>query len=193
MLNLEKGGRMDLTKGGNTQKFYVGLGWDLPSVSGGNDYDLDVSAFILDGNGTCNSNSVVYYGALKSANGAVVHTGDNLTGEGDGDDEAIIVDLSKVDADTSEIAIFVTIHQAQQRNQNFGGVRNAFVRIAENDERGSEVARFDLEEDYSAFTAVHFGSIYKKDGEWKFKAVGDGFKNDLNGILSEYSTPATAG
>lgn len=194
-LNLEKGGRINLSKDGDSvQQFYVGLGWDEPSISGGTEWDLDVSAFILDENGTCDQNNVVYYGKLKSPNGEVVHTGDNLTGAGDGDDEAIIVDLSKVSPNTSEIAIMVTIHQAEQRRQNFGGVRNSFIRVCTgSNENGEELVKFDLEEDYSAFTAIHFGSIYRKDNDWKFKAVGDGFKNDLNGILAEYSTPVTAG
>ena len=192
-LNLQKGGRIDLSKGSSVTKFYVGLGWDAQVISGGQEYDLDVSAFMLDYNEMCPSNAhVVYYAHLKDAAGSVVHNGDNLTGAGAGDDEAIIVDISKVPADIKNVEIFVTIHEAVNRNQNFGGVRNAYIRVCENDKNGTELAKFDLEEDYSAFTAVHFGTVYNKDGEWKFKAVGDGFANDLNGILNEYQKAPAA-
>ncbi len=192
-LNLSKGGRIDLSKGSSVTKFYVGLGWDAQAISGGQEYDLDVSAFLLDSNSVCPSTAhVVYYGQGKDAASSVVHGGDNLTGAGSGDDESIVVDISKVPSNITEVAIFVTIHEAVARNQNFGGVKNAFIRICENDKDGAELAKFDLEEDYSAFTAVHFGSVYNKDGEWKFKAVGDGFANDLNGILKEYQTAPAA-
>jgi tellurium resistance protein TerD len=191
-INLEKGQRADLSKAGLTN-FYVGLGWD--AASGGTEIDLDVSAFILAGDKLISNNHFVYYNNLKDPQGSVTHTGDNLTGDGDGDDEALILDLSKVEASAEEISIVVTIYQAQQKGQNFGQVKNAFIRIcelaADGKSPGTEVLHFDLEEDYSQYTAVQFGSIYKKNGEWKFNAAGHGYKADLGAIVNQYAQAAT--
>lgn len=194
-ISLEKGQKVDLTKGANSTKFYVGLGWDAPQTQGGHEYDLDVSAILLDANGTIlngDSKNFVYYGNLQHVSGALTHTGDNLTGAGDGDDEVLILDTSKLPADCQEVSFIVTIHQAVQRGQNFGAIRNAYVRLlsanADNsaNESGQPNIKYDLNEDYSMFTAIQVGSVYRKDAEWKFDAVGQGFKADLAGVLTQY-------
>lgn len=182
-INLEKGGRASL----NLPQFIVGLGWDANSSSTGQDFDLDASVFILGENRKCLSDDYfVFYNNLRSPDGAVEHTGDNLTGAGDGDDESIRVDLSKIDPAAMEICIVVTIHQADERRQNFGQVRNSFVRIY-NPENNEELLKYELEEDFSVETAVEFGRIYKRNGEWKFEAVGVGQKGGLETYLSKYN------
>lgn len=193
-INLVKGQRQDLTKDG-VSKFYVGLGWDAAS---GADMDLDVSAFILGAPGADGESKLisakhfVYYNELTDPEKAVTHTGDNLTGDGDGDDEALLIDLGKINASAEEISIVVTIHNASNLGQNFGQVKNAFVRICEDNagSPGAELMKFDLEEDYSQFTAVQFGSIYKKNGEWKFNAAGHGYTADLGQIVKQYEATA---
>ena len=182
-INLQKGQRENIT----SQKFTIGLGWDTNNSSTGQDFDLDASVFILGDNGKLLSDShFVFYNNLRSPNDAVMHTGDNLTGDGDGDDEQVIVDLSKIDSSASEIIVVVTIHDASARNQNFGQVRNSFVRIIDN-ASNQELLHYELEEDFSIETAVEFGRIYKRNNEWKFEAVGTGMKGGLQDYLNKYN------
>jgi len=182
-INLQKGQRETI----NSPKFTIGLGWDTNSSSTGTGFDLDASVFILGENKKILSDQhFVFYNNTKSPGGAVVHTGDNLTGEGAGDDEQVIVDLSKIDAQATEICIVVTIHEAESRRQNFGQVRNSFVRIF--DSVTNEVLlKYELEEDFSIETAVEFGRIYKRNNEWKFEAVGAGMKGGLQDYLNKYN------
>jgi tellurium resistance protein TerD len=182
-INLEKGGRALLS----FPKFVIGLGWDANSSSTGIDFDLDASVFILGENRKCLSDEYfVFYNNLKSPDGAVEHTGDNLTGAGDGDDESIKVDLSKINPNATEIIVVVTIHKADERRQNFGQVHNSFVRIYKPD-NNEELLKYELEEDFSVETAVEFGRIYKRNGEWKFEAVGVGQKGGLDVYLNKYN------
>ena len=182
-INLQKGQRENL----NAQKFIIGLGWDTNSSSTGVDFDLDASAFILGENRKILSEKYfIFYNNLNSPNDAVIHTGDNRTGDGDGDDEQIIVDLSKIDNDATEICIVITIHDADIRKQNFGQVRNSFIRIIDANSN-NELLKYELEEDFSIETAVEFGRIYKRNGEWKFEAVGAGMKGGLEDYLNKYN------
>jgi tellurium resistance protein TerD len=182
-INLQKGQRETI----NAPKFTVGLGWDTNSSSTGTDFDLDASVFVLGENKKILSDSYfIFYNNLKSPDGSVEHTGDNRTGEGEGDDESIKVDLSKIDSSASEICIVVTIHEAVARNQNFGQVRNAFIRIFDSNTQ-EVILMFELDEDFSVETAVEFGRIYKKNGEWKFEAVGVGMKGGLEDYLNKYN------
>jgi tellurium resistance protein TerD len=177
-INLEKGGRANLT----LPKFVIGLGWDA-------DFDLDASVFILGENMKVLSDEYfVFYNNLQSPDGAVEHTGDNLTGAGEGDDENIKVDLSKINPAATEIIVIVTIPQAEERHQNFnfGKVRNSFVRIY-NPDNNEELLKYELEEDFSIETAVEFGRIYKRNGEWKFEVVGVGQKGGLDVYLDKYN------
>lgn len=186
-VNLQKGGRVSLSKEfPGLNRVLVGLGWDTNSSDTGAKFDLDASAFLLDKNGkVANDKNFVFYNNLNSADGAVTHTGDNRTGEGDGDDESIKIDFSKLSKDITEIAIVVTIHDATQRKQNFGMVRNAFMRIVD-ESSNKEIAKYDLEEDFSTETAVEFGKLYFKDNEWRFNAIGSGFKGGLGEFCKKY-------
>lgn len=186
-VNLTKGGRISLNKEApGLKKILIGLGWDTNASDTGADFDLDASVFLLDSNAkVANEKDFVFYNNLSSSDGSVVHTGDNRTGEGDGDDESIKVDLSKISSSIKEIAIIVTIHEAAQRKQNFGMVRNAFIRLV-NDETNTEIVRYDLEEDYSTETGLLFGRLYFKDNEWKFSAVGTGYKEGLDGFCKQF-------
>jgi tellurium resistance protein TerD len=182
-INLEKGQRVNV----GLPRFVIGLGWDANASSTGQDFDLDASVFILGENKKLLSDDYfVFYNNLKSPDGAVEHTGDNLTGEGDGDDEKIIVDLSKINPGATEICIVVTIHEANERRQNFGQVSNSFVRIY-NPDNNEELLKYELEEDFSVETAVAFGRIYKRNDEWKFEAVGVGQKGGLEDYLNKYN------
>lgn len=181
-INLEKGQRQNIA----APKFTVGLGWDTNSSNTGEAFDLDVSIFILGNNGKLvNENYFVFYNNLKSPDGAVEHTGDNLTGAGDGDDEKIVVDLSKISPDVAEICFVVTIHQADTKRQNFGQIRNSFIRIV--DTNNTELVKYELDEDFSIETAVEFGRLYKRNDEWKFEAVGAGMKGGLQDFLNKYN------
>lgn len=181
-INLEKGQRQNIS----APKFNVGLGWDTNSSNTGEAFDLDASIFILGANGKLVSDShFVFYNNLKSPDEAVIHTGDNLTGEGDGDDEKITIDLSKISSDVAEITFVVTIHQADTRRQNFGQIRNSFIRIV--DTNNTELVKYELDEDFSIETAVEFGRIYKRNDEWKFEAVGSGMKGGLQDFLNKYN------
>ena len=186
-VNLTKGGRISLNKEApGLKKILIGLGWDTNASDTGADFDLDASVFLLDSNAkVANEKDFVFYNNLSSSDGSVVHTGDNRTGEGDGDDESIKADLSKIASSIKEIAIVVTIHEAAQRKQNFGMVRNAFIRLV-NDETNTEIVRYDLEEDYSTETGLLFGRLYFKDNEWKFSAVGTGYKEGLDGFCKQF-------
>ena len=182
-INLKKGQREVISSG----NFTIGLGWDTNESSNGQEYDLDASVFILGENKKLLSDEhFVFYNNLKSPDGAVVHTGDNRTGEGEGDDESIMIDLSNIDSKTSEICVVVTIDEAKTKNQNFGQVRNAFVRIVDNT-TNSEVMKFELDEDFSVETAVEFGRIYKRNNEWKFEAIGNGLNGGLEDFLKRYN------
>jgi len=182
-INLQKGQREAI----NAQKFTIGLGWDTNQSATGSSFDLDASVFILGENGKLLSDShFVFYNNLKSPNDAVTHTGDNLTGDGDGDDEQIIVDLSKIESNAAEICVVVTIHDAESRKQNFGQVRNSFIRIVDAN-NNAEIVKYELDEDFSIETAVEFGRIYKRNNEWKFEAVGSGMKGGLQDFLTKYN------
>lgn len=182
-INLQKGQRETL----NAPKFIIGLGWDTNSSSTGQAFDLDASVFVMGENKKLVADDYfVFYNNLKTPDGAVEHTGDNRTGEGEGDDEQIIVDLGKIDSRVTEICIVVTIHEAETRKQNFGQVRNSFVRILDAS-NNNELVKYELEEDFSIETAVEFGRIYKKNNEWKFEAVGVGMKGGLADYLNKYN------
>lgn len=182
-INLQKGQRESI----NSQKFTIGLGWDTNQSSTGASFDLDASVFVLGENGKLLSDShFIFYNNLKSPNDAVVHTGDNLTGDGDGDDEQVIVDLSKIESNAAEICVVVTIHDADDRKQNFGQVRNSFIRIVDAN-TNADLVKYELDEDFSIETAVEFGRIYKRNNEWKFEAVGNGMKGGLQDFLNKYN------
>lgn len=185
-LSLSKGQNLSLSKTDpGLTKTLIGLGWD-ERVTDGSEFDLDASLFMLGENGKVRSSSdFIFYNQMKSTCGSVEHTGDNRTGEGEGDDEQIKVDLSAVPADVQKLAITVTIHDAESRSQNFGQVQNAFIRVV-NDTSGSEVVRYDLTEDYSTETAMVFGELYRHSGEWKFKAVGQGYAGGLKAMCDQY-------
>ncbi len=182
---------INLTKGGNTsigslQKFVVGMGWDTNATDSGAAFDLDASAFMLNGAGKALSqNHFIFFHNLKSPEGCIEHTGDNKTGDGDGDDETIKVDLSKLPAGCESITFVVTIHEGESRKQNFGQVRNAFVRVY-NPSSNEEILKYDLGEDFSTETAIEFGSLYLKDGQWKFKAIGTGFSGGLQKFVDKF-------
>ena len=186
-ISLQKGQKVDLTKGNPSLKHVlVGLGWDVNRCDGGFAFDLDASAFLLGANGqTPNTDAFIFYGNLKHPSGAVEHMGDNLTGEGDGDDEQILVDLTKIPDSIEKIAFTVTIYEAEQRRQNFGQVDNSFIRIVDND-TGKELIRYDLGEDFSIETAIVVGEIYRHGGGWKFNAVGSGFQGGLAALCANY-------
>jgi len=185
-ISLQKGQKVDLTKGNPGLKhLMIGLGWDVNQFDGA-DFDLDASAFMLGDNGKVpTQDEFVFYGNLKHKSEAVIHMGDNLTGEGDGDDEQIQVDLTKVPAGVSRIAFAVTIYDSDVRKQNFGQVSNAYIRIVDMD-TNQEVIRYDLGEDFSIETAVVVGEIYQHSGEWKFNAIGSGFQGGLAALCGNY-------
>lgn len=183
MINLEKGQRVNV----DLPKFTIGLGWDTNSSSTGSAFDLDASVFMLGENRKLIADEYfVFYNNLKSPDGAVEHTGDNRTGEGDGDDESIKIDLTSINPQISEIVVVVTIHEAEKLKQNFGQVHNSFIRIFDTDTQ-EEILRYELEEDFSVETAVEFGRIYKKNGQWKFEAIGVGQKGGLREYLNIYN------
>jgi tellurium resistance protein TerD len=185
-VSLTKGGNVSLTKEApGLQAIVVGLGWDTRTTDG-TDFDLDASAILLGADDKASTDAnFVFFNNLKSPDGSVEHTGDNLTGEGDGDDEKISVNLAGVPADVQKIVFPVSIYDADTRSQSFGQVRNAFIRIV-NAEGGAEIARYDLSEDASTETAMVFGELYRNAAEWKFRAVGQGWASGLAGIASDY-------
>lgn len=185
-ISLQKGGNVNLSKEApSMSKMTVGLGWDVRATDGA-DFDLDASAFLLNESGKVRSDAdFIFYNQNKSADGSVQHMGDNRTGAGDGDDEQINIDLSKVPADVAKIAVCVTIHEADVRRQNFGMVSSAYIRCV-NADNNSEVAKYDLSEDASTETAMIFGEIYRHNGDWKFKAIGQGFAGGLGPLAKNY-------
>ena len=186
-INLSKGQKVDLTKGNASLKhIMVGLGWDVNAFDSGADFDLDASAFMCGANGKCpTEKEFVFYGNLEHPSGAVKHQGDNLTGEGDGDDEQIFVDLKAIPESVDKIAFTVTIYEAQERRQNFGQVSNAYIRIVDED-TNQELIRYDLGEDFSIETAIVVGELYRYNGEWKFNAIGSGFQGGLAALCGHY-------
>ena len=186
-ITLSKGQKVSLTKGNPGLKhIVVGLGWDTNKYDGGFDFDLDSAAFLLDENGKVNADTdFVFYNNLKHSSGAVEHLGDNLTGEGDGDDEQVKVDLSLVPQNISKIAFTVTIHEALERRQNFGQVSNSYVRVIDED-TNQELLNYELGEDFSIETAIVVCEIYRHNGEWKFNALGSGFEGGLEALCRSY-------
>ena len=186
-VSLSNGQKVDLTKGNpGLSKIIVGLGWDTNKYDGGADFDLDAAAFLLAANGKVASDSdFVFYGNLKHSSGGVEHMGDNLTGEGDGDDEQIKVNLAAVPASVDKIGFTVTIYEAESRKQNFGQVSNAYIRIVD-ETSNAELIRYDLGEDFSVETAVVVGELYRNNGEWKFNAIGSGFQGGLKALCQNY-------
>ncbi|GAA1527863.1 calcium homeostasis/redox stress adaptation protein [Dactylosporangium maewongense] len=185
-VTLTKGGNVSLTKQApNLRAVMIGLGWDERATTGA-EFDLDASALMLGENGKILSDQhFVFFNNLKSPEGSVEHTGDNLTGGGDGDDEKILVDLAAVPAQCHKIVFPVSIYEAPQRGQSFGQVRNAFIRVV-NQDGGAELTRYDLTEDASSETAMIFGELYRHGGEWKFRAVGQGYASGLAGIARDF-------
>ena len=191
-LSLTKGQNLSLTKTDpGLKKLIIGLGWD-PRATDGQEFDLDASAFMLTAAGKVRSVAdFIYYGKTTSDCGAITHTGDNRSGAGDGDDEQIKVDLDRVPAEIQRIAITVTIYKAKSRAQSFGQVSNAFVRVV-NESTGAEVVRYDLAEDYSTESAMIFAEIYRHNGEWKFKAVGQGYAGGLKAMCDQFGIPGVS-
>jgi tellurium resistance protein TerD len=189
-VSLTKGQRVSLEKiAPGLSEVFVGLGWDVKATDTGFDFDLDSSVFLLGANDKLISDKhFIFYNNLVSPdpNKSVQHTGDNLTGLGAGDDEAIKIDLEKVPEEIKKIVITVTIHDAQQRRQNFGQVQNAFVRVV-NAQNKQEAVRYDLVEDYSLETALIMAELYRKDGQWSLNAVGAGYQGGLQALLDRYS------
>ena len=189
-INLTKGQKVNLSKDNpGLKNIMVGLGWDVNAFDSGADFDLDASAFLAGANGKCPMDKdFIFYGNLEHESGAVKHMGDNLTGEGDGDDEQIEVDLSLVPGNIEKIAFTVTIYEAESRRQNFGQVSNAYIHIMDT-ATNTELLRFDLGEDFSIETAV-VGELYKHNGEWKFNAIGSGFQGGLAALCAHYGIDA---
>jgi len=185
-VSLSKGGNVSLTKEApGMTKAVIGLGWDSNSFTG-SEFDLDAQAIMVGANGKVpNDGFFVFFNQLKSPEGSVEHTGDNRTGEGDGDDEVINVDLAAVPAEIEKVVFTVAIYDADTRKQSFGQVRNGFIRVV-NGEGGTEVARYDLTEDASTETAMVFGELYRNGADWKFRAVGQGYADGLRGIATDF-------
>ena len=186
-INLSKGQKVDLTKGNpGLKKIMVGLGWDVNAFDTGSAFDLDTAAFLLTDTGKVSGSSdFVFYGNLMHPSQSVQHLGDNLTGEGDGDDEQVKIDLSKVPANISKIAFTATIYDADVRNQNFGQVSNAYIRIVD-EANNQELIRYDLGEDFSIETAVVVGELYRHENEWKFNAIGSGYQGGLAALCNSF-------
>lgn len=186
-ISLQKGQKVSLTKENpGLNKILVGIGWDVNTYTTGGAFDLDSEAFLLGENGkVTKQEDFIFFGNLKHHSGAVEHLGDNRTGEGEGDDEQIKIDLSKVPADITKIVFSVTIYEAEERRQNFGQVNHAFVRILD-EEKNEELVRYDLGEDFSIETAAVFGELYKSNNEWKFNAIGSGYQGGLAALCSSY-------
>ena len=185
-ISLSKGGNVSLSKEDpNLKKVLVGLGWDVRATDGAA-YDLDASVFIVNEQNKVRSDSdFIFYNNLRSADGSVEHTGDNLTGEGEGDDEQVKVDLERVPPDVNKLVFSVTIHEGETRRQSFGQVSGAFIRVV-NGESNNEIVRYDLSEDASTETAMLFGEVYRNKGEWKFRAVGQGFNGGLGPMARHF-------
>ena len=187
VVSLAKGQKVDLTKTNpGLSKITVGLGWDTNKYDGGNDFDLDSSVFLLDATGKVTGpQDFVFYNQTTGGNGSVVHTGDNLTGEGEGDDEQVKIALKDIPESVQKVTFTVTIHDAEARTQNFGMVSNAFIRVV-NDDTNEEIIRYDLGEDFSIETAVVVGELYRHNGEWKFSAIGSGYQGGLAALCNDF-------
>ena len=185
-LTLSKGSNLSLTKADpGLERALIGLGWD-PRTTSGDPFDLDASALLLGANGKVRSNDdFIFYNQLSTKDGSVVHQGDNRTGQGDGDDEQILIDLSILPNDVDRVVIVVSIDQAEARHQNFGQVRDAYCRVV-NQDTDAEVVRFDLSEDAAAETCMIFSEIYRNRGEWKFRAIGQGYASGLHGVATDF-------
>ncbi len=188
-VNLSKGQRVSLDKSVTMAR--IGLGWDINRYDGGQDFDLDACVFLLGANGkVLKDEDFIFYNNLSARDGAVTHTGDNRTGEGDGDDETILIDFSKIPAEIEKIAVTVTIFDAEQKHQNFGQVSNSYVRVVKidspDDVGGEEVLRFDLVEEFSIETALVVCEIYRYNGDWKFNAVAAGYQGGLEALCRSY-------
>jgi tellurium resistance protein TerD len=182
-INLTKGQRVDV----GLQKAGIGLGWNPNTQASAEPYDLDASAFMLGENGKLvSSDFFIFYNQPTSPDGALKSSGDNRDGEGDGDDETLVVTLGSVDPRVTEIIVVVTIHDAAARKQNFGQVRNAFIRIYDEGNK-QEICKYELDEDFSTESAVEFGRLYRREGAWKFEAIGRGHNGGLEGLLTQYS------
>lgn len=186
-INLSKGQKVDLTKGNaGLDSILVGLGWDTNKYDGGHEFDLDVSIFMTGDSGKVeNETNFVFYNNPQDEAGSVIYSGDNRTGEGEGDDESVKVTLSKVPANVQKISFTVTIHEADARGQNFGQVSNAYIRIVDT-AKNEELLRYDLGEDYSIETAIVVAELYRHNGEWKFAAVGSGFQGGLAALCRNF-------
>ncbi|MEM8072803.1 TerD family protein [Morganella morganii subsp. sibonii] len=190
-VSLSKGGNVSLSKTAPSMKnVLIGLGWDVRSTDG-QDFDLDASAFLLTAAGKVRGDvDFIFYNNLRSTDGSVTHTGDNRTGQGDGDDESLIIKLDMIPAEIDKIVFVVTIHDAQTRRQSFGQVSGAFIRLV-NDDTNTEIARYDLTEDASTETAMLFGELYRHGTEWKFRAVGQGYAGGLSSVCAQYGINAS--
>ena len=186
-ISLNKGGRIDLSKEApSLEKVALGLGWDVNESDTGIEFDLDVSLFMIGKDGKLpQDNYFIFYNNLKSPDGSVEHQGDNRTGEGEGDDETIFIELNKIDENIEELVIVVTIDDAETRKQNFGQVNNSFVRLY-NIDTDEEIAQYELDEDFSNEISVEFGRLYRKNGSWRFKAVGAGYNAGLQSFVDKF-------
>ena len=185
-INLTKGSRVNLTKDTGLKEAMIGLGWDTNRYQGNADFDLDLVIFMCDGNNKCiDEKHIVFYGNLEDPEQSVKHSGDNRTGAGDGDDETAYISFDKISSKVEKIAVVVSIYEAKANNQNFGLVDNSYIRMI-NQDTGEEILRYDLGEEFSIQTSVVFAEIYKNSGEWKFKAVGEGYEKDLADLCREY-------
>lgn len=189
MINLEKGQKVDIDSSIRYAK--CGLGWDVNGYDNGTDFDLDASVFMLNSSDKLlNDDALIFYNNPTHKSGSIKHSGDNRTGAGDGDDESIYIDFSKIPSECEKLAFVVTIHKAQERKQNFGMVNNAFIRLLKTDsfgsDNGTEEIRFDLSEDYSTETSLLVAEVYRHNGSWKFAAKGDGYKSGLEDFVRKY-------
>lgn len=187
VVSLSKGQKVDLTKTNpGLTKVHIGLGWDTNKYDGGQDFDLDSSVFLLGEDGKVTGPAdFIFYNNTTGGNGSVVHSGDNLTGAGAGDDEAVVIALNDVPANVQRITFTVTIHDADARGQNFGMVSNAFIRVV-NEASSEEIIRYDLGEDFSIETALVVGELYRHNGEWKFSAIGSGYQGGLAALCNDF-------
>lgn len=186
-ITLAKGQKVDLTKKNpGLKNILIGLGWDTNKYDGGYDFDLDTAAFLVDSNNkVTNDGDFIFYNNLKHNSGAVEHLGDNRTGQGDGDDEQILVNLASVPQDVNKVEFTVTIHEALERRQNFGQVSNSYIRVL-NKDTNEELIKYELGEDFSIETAVVVAEIYRHNGEWKFNALGSGFEGGLQALCRNF-------
>ena len=189
-VSLSKGGNVSLTKEAPAMSTMVlGLGWDVRTTTGA-DFDLDASALVVGADGRVLSNAhFVFFNNKKAPDGSVEHSGDNLTGQGEGDDEAVTINLSALPAEAERVVVAASIYDADTRGQTFGQVRNAYIRVIDPGNNNNEIARYDLTEDASMETAMVFGELYRHGSEWKFRAIGQGYASGLEGIARDFGVP----